>query len=54
MTTAVGNLIVAAIAAFDWPKELIWNFVLFTMLMLVVDFVFYFFNRNFPYRKREN
>ena len=54
MTTAIGNLIVAVIAAFDWPKQLIWNFVLYALLMLVFDFLFYILNSGFHYRKRDN
>ena len=50
MTTATGNLLVALIAALDWPKELVWNFFLFAALMFLFDVVFYFFTRNYQYR----
>jgi hypothetical protein len=50
MSTATGILLVALIAALDWPKELVWNFFLFAALMFLFDLVFLLFTRNYRYR----
>lgn len=50
MTVAVGNLIVAVIAAINYPKELVSNFFLYAFLMLLCSFVFVIFTKGFVYR----
>ena len=50
MTVAIGNLIVAVIAAINWPKELVTNFFMYAFFMFVFDFAFFLYVRGYEYR----